>query len=114
MASPQLGTLWNPYGDGIPGMSQKLWSQPGGPGTIVYPQMKDSAAGEFEPPMTPVGMYDFGCGHPMNCPAVFKVWDDDTQTEVALICCPACTYIQQIISPYSAYLDYIENPIPIA
>lgn len=108
---PEVGTLFQPNADAVLGSLPPTWTQPGGPGTRVFPQQTDSAAGEFEPPMTPTGMYVPGCGHPCNCLAVFKQYDIITAEDVAIICCPACTYIQQIINPYRNYENYIKTPI---
>lgn len=110
MALPQVGTLYqNPT---IPPPAQ--WTQPAGPGTTVYPQAKDSAPGQFETPLTPSGQYAFGCGHLFNAPRIWEVYDDETEEQSALVCCPTCSYIQEIITPYSLYLNYIQNPIVIA
>lgn len=114
MPLPQIGTLYNPSGDAIPGTLPSFWSQPGGPGTTVYPQPKDTAAGFLEPPLISIGMYVWGCGHITNLPAVFEAYDDETQERAALICCPTCTFIQLIIEPYSRYQDYIAIPIVVA
>lgn len=114
MALPEIGTLYNPPGDAIPGTLPSVWRQPGGPGTTVYPQPYDSAAGEFEPPLIPQGMYSFQCGHIFNLPAIFEEYDPDTDEQAAIICCPVCTLVQQIIEPYEEYLNYIQNPIVVA
>lgn len=114
MALPEIGTLYNPPGDAIPGTLPSVWSQPGGPGTRVFPQAYDSAAGEFEPPLIPYGMYIPGCGHPVNFLAVFREYDDESDEDAAIICCPVCTYIQRIIVPYDLFENYIETPILVA
>lgn len=113
MALPQIGTLYNPRGDAALGNLPPTWTQPGGPGTQVFPRQTDSAAGEFEPPMVPIGWYIPGCGHPCNCLAIFRQYDSVTQQEMAIICCPACTYVQEII-PWDRYEDYIQTPIVVA
>lgn len=109
---PELGSLYPISDDVIPSEMPPTWTQPGGPGTTVYPQQMDSAAGEFEPPMTPIGMYVPGCGHPCNCLKVFKQWDIITQQHWAIITCPACGYIQ-LLQLYSEYENYIETPIVV-
>lgn len=110
---PKVGTLYSPYGDAIPGTGTPLYTQPNGPGTPVVPQPYDSAAGQFEPPLLSIGMYSFGCGHFFNCPAVWKEFDVITEKDKALICCPVCTYIQEI-EDYDTYQDYIQTPIVVA
>jgi hypothetical protein len=114
MPLPQVGTLLQPFGDAIPGTLASPWSQPGGPGTTVFPQPYDSAAGQFEPPLISIGQYLWGCGHITNLPWIFKAYDDDSEEEAALICCPVCSYIQMILEPYERYLNYIDTPIVIA
>ena len=114
MALPEIGTLYNPPGDAIPGTLASVWSQPAGRGTTVYPQPQDSAPGFMEPPIIPSGMYVFGCGHVFNLPWIFEAYDDDTGEQAAVVCCPVCSYVQQIIEPYERYLDYIDTPIVTA
>jgi hypothetical protein len=114
MALPTVGTLYQPLGDSPVGSLPSFWTQPGGPGTIVYPQPYDSAKGQIEPPLISVGMYVWGCGHITNLPWIFKAYDDVNNEEAALVCCPVCSFIQYIIEPYSEYLNYIQNPIVIA
>lgn len=114
MALPETGLIYNPYGDAIRGTLASPWSQPNGRWTEVFPQQYDSAAGEFEPPLIPYGMYRLGCGHASNILAIFKEYDSDTGEQVALICCPVCTFLQQIISPYATYQNYIDVPIVVA
>jgi hypothetical protein len=107
---PEVGTLYNPSGDAIPGTLPPLYTQPGGPGTPVFPQPYDSAPGEFEPPLIATGMYSAGCGHIFNCNAVFKQFDIITQKDKAIICCPVCTYILAI-EDYDIFQNYIATPI---
>ena len=114
MALPEIGTLYNPPGDAIPGTLASVWSQPGGPGTTVYPQPQDSAPGFMEPPIIPTGMYAFLCRHIFNLPAVFEAYDDETGQQAAIICCPVCTLVQAIIIPYELFEDYSANPIIVA
>lgn len=111
---PNIGTLYPLSGDVPLGNLPPTWTQPGGQGTPVFPQPTDSAAGQFEPPTTPTGMYTFGCLHVFNCPRIFKQFDPLKSRDAALICCPMCGYIQDIINPYELYDDYIQNPIIVA
>lgn len=113
MALPEVGTLVNPFGDVIPGTLASSWSQPGGAGTLVFPQAVDSAPGEFEPPLIPIGQYSFGCGHYFNLPWIFQAYDPVTQEEYAVIACPVCSYCQVIIL-LSEFLDYVQFPIVVA
>jgi len=110
MALPEVGTLYIPFTPVLP----YPFTQPGGAGTVVYPQAKDSAPGQFETPLTPSGQYVFGCNHPMNCPRIWEVYDDVNDEQAALVCCPTCGFIQEIIEPYSQFQNYISTPIIIA
>lgn len=114
LALPVIGSLYSPSGDALPGTLPSFWSQPGGPGTTVYPQPYDSAAGEFEPPLIPYGMYSFMCRHIFNLPAIFEEYDPVSGEQAAIICCPVCTLVQQIIIPYSEYQNYLQTPLVVA
>ena len=109
MSLPEIGTLYQ-----NPSIPMQTWTQPGGPGTTVYPQAYDSARGFLEAPLNPTGQYVPGCGHASNILRIWEVYDSDTNQQAALICCPVCTFIVRIIEPYSAFDDYIVCPIVIA
>lgn len=104
---PQLGELFlGPDRNGQP-----MWNQPGGPGTPVFPQQ---AFGEQ------VALFVFGCGHWSNH---FDVRDNNFNppsfdvnfTErSAFMCCPLCSYIQRIVTPYDEIYDSISNYILLA
>jgi hypothetical protein len=111
---PNIGTLYPAGGDAPLGNLPPTFTQPGGPGTPVFPQLTDSAAGQFEPPTTPTGMYTYLCLHTFNCPRVFKQFDPLTGQDAAIICCPVCGLIQDIIIPYDSFLNYIQNPILVS
>ena len=70
MALPEIGTLYNPPGDAIPGTLASVWAQPGGPGTTVYPQPQDSAPGFMEPPIIPSGPLQTVVASPTNGAAI--------------------------------------------
>lgn len=99
--APQVGTLYKPQT--IPGPT--LYTQPGGPGTLVYPQ---------QPLGEKSAQYSFGCGHFFNIPRIWEEFDPVSGEQAAIIACPICTFIQQIVIPYSLYLNYIQTPIVIA
>lgn len=101
-----------------------VWRQPGGPGTLVFPQLptefpwfggQDAArAGSYEWPMNYPAQYYFGCGHPLNCAEIYSfadIYNDDTV--MAAICCPMCSFIQQLMT-LEQYENYIETPLVIA
>jgi hypothetical protein len=99
---PQLGTLFHgglsPYAPD----QGPVWTQPDGPGTTVFPQQ---AFGER------VALFTFGCGHWSNHFDVHKnnfnppSYDASYTVVSAFLCCPLCSYIQQIISPYDQIYD---------
>jgi hypothetical protein len=102
----------------------KVWSQPGGPGTLVYPQLpsnfswfgkNDTGLGGsiYEWPMAEPSQYVFGCLHPLNCPEIYSYYDPYAETIMALIVCPMCSYIQEIM-PLAQYENYVETPIVVA
>jgi hypothetical protein len=100
---PAIGTLYNK------GLVNGLlvWTQPGGPGSIVQPQppqvnpppnWKNS---NWLPafPYTYQGLLNWGCGHWTNTAEIYTEFDDATDQVATLVCCPVCTYVQQIIEP---------------
>ena len=104
MARPgefQVGQLYlGPNRYGLP-----VWSQPDGVGGLVYPQQTQGQKS---------ALYSFGCGHWLNCVEVYSYGDPYEGEEVmALICCPACSFIQQIM-PWSQYINYMDTPLVVA
>ena len=88
-SGPQVGTLF-PVD-----FTAAVYTQPGGPGTTVYPQQ---AQGEM------MGLFNAGCGHFFNswlvqCAAVCGV-------PSAIVGCPLCGYVVQIITPFSLIYTY--------
>jgi hypothetical protein len=68
-----------------------IWSQPGGPGTPVYPQQQLNPTSVIPPFSTaPVseytGQFVAGCGHWMMEPAIQQAWSDAEQSYVKLVC----------------------------
>jgi hypothetical protein len=116
MAQPgqfQVGQLYN--GGYVNGL--KVWSQPV-PGGLVYPQPQrqypQQYQGYYQAPMAYSYLYAFACGHLLNCPEIYEVYDPYAGVQVALVCCNQCSFIQQIISPYEDYQSYIDTPIVVA
>ena len=116
MAQPgqfQVGQLYKGFlQNGLP-----FWSQPGGPGTQVFPalptQFPSQNMGYPQVVMAYPSLYVWGCLHPTNTAEIFEVYDPYIGEQVALVCCPLCSYIQQIIVPYSAYSNYEDTPIVV-
>lgn len=70
MAIYVIGTQYNPKQSGIP------WTQPGGPGTLVYPQQQLNVAwanypvpGQFF--IESSGLFVCGCGHWVDYPRIY-------------------------------------------
>jgi hypothetical protein len=103
-----LGTTRN----GLP-----VWTQPV-PGGLVYPQLPTEFPTQYQgyqqAPMSYPSLYVFPCGHPLNVPEIFEVYEPSSDDQVALVCCPMCSYIAQIISPYADFQSYMDTPIIIA
>ena len=102
----QVGALY-PNG----GLNNIAWSQPGGPGTIVYPQQQIGGAYESITPFNEAtGMFRAGCGHAMNQALVQREYDYDNDISVALVTCPLCGYVQYSLSPFESALDTVYQP----
>lgn len=110
----EVGQLYeNGYINGL-----KVYSQPGGIGTPVFPQLPrifpQQNMGYPQVPMSYPAMYYFSCGHPQNCPKIQQAYDPYAEVQVILLLCSQCGYIQEIYSPASTYYDYLETPIVVA
>lgn len=97
MSYPQLGTML--YGGLVNGLP--VWSQPGGPGTLVYPQQELGQQ---------VAMFVFQCGHWSNHLNVV-VEQSAPGIRSALLICPLCSYVFRIMTPASLYNDDVANYI---
>ena len=97
---------------------QQVWTQPGGVGTLVYPQPQqyspENYQGYQQSQMSYPALYCFGCGHYQNCPTVYEVYQPSLNEQVALVCCNQCGFIAQIIAPYSDFQSYIDTPLIVA
>lgn len=108
MSSFVIGSLYIKNNNGI------AWSQPGGPGTTVYPQQND---GSFGYPGNFIlmqeqgsGLWVSGCSHWWDCMSVYKDYDTVSQKSAAIFCCPLCGYLIRVVEPY----ELIENPVQYA
>lgn len=103
MARPgewEVGQLYLGFSrNGLP-----VWSQPGGVGTQVFPAQPQ---GEHS------ALYSALCQHWFNCYEVYEAFNPYTGNQVALLCCPRCSLINQIIEPYSSYANYEDTPIVV-
>lgn len=117
MAQPgqwQVGQLYkNGLVNGLP-----VFTQPGGIGTTVYPQapalFPQQYMGYPQVVMNYPSLYVALCGHSFNCYEIFEVIDPYAGVQVALCCCPVCSLIQEIISPYENYSNYQDAPLIVS
>lgn len=104
------------YNGGYVG-NQLVFTQPGGIGTPVVPQpptlFPEQYMGYQQFPVSFSPQYFFGCGHPINQPTIYQYCDPYAAEIMALIVCPCCTYIQEIM-PLSQYQDNEQVPIVVA
>jgi hypothetical protein len=100
----RVGDLYNGgYQNGL-----LVYTQPGGNGTPVFPQPpKTSPPSNWKNtnylpvyPFVRVALLAWPCGHWINEPEIFKVYDNYSQENAALLCCSVCSYIGYIIEPY--------------
>jgi hypothetical protein len=110
----QVGELYLGFNrNGLP-----VFSQPGGPGTPVLPAAPTlfpaQNQGYPQQVMSYPSLYAAGCNHQFNCYEIFEVLSPSDGHQVALVCCPVCSYIQEIIDPYSQYQNYEDVPIVVA
>ena len=102
----QIGQQWDPRYNGI------AWTQPGGIGTKVYPQEVTGNSNLFTtlPYNELTGTFIFGCGHSADQVYLQMDYDYMSDQQVGLICCPVCSFVQRVISPWTeAY-----NPLTAA
>lgn len=105
------------YGGLLNGL--EFYTQPGGPGTQVFPTQQNAQPwpdypipglfiNEFVPWWTP------GCGHSIKFWSIIRQFDNETNESVAIIACPICSYIENIYSPYEEVLEPITHSIIVA
>ena len=97
---------------------QQVWTQPGGVGTLVYPQPQqyspENYQGYQQSQMSYPALYSAGCGHFFNCYSIQEVFQPSSGDQVALVLCPQCGYVQQVIDPFSSFENYEDTPLVIA
>ena len=85
-----------------------FYSQPGGPGTQVFPTERNGAPwpeypipglviNEYQPWVVP------GCLHSVKEFCVIQEYDYATDQQVALLTCPTCSYVQRAVYGGSLY-----------
>ena len=102
----QVGALYPPGG-----LNNIKWSQPGGVGTLVYPQQQTGVDYFSTTPFSELsGVFNSGCGHSFDEPLVQREYDYNTNQSVALIQCPLCGFIIYTLEPFESALDTITQP----
>ena len=112
-----VGTLYKSNFNGI------AWSQPGGSGTTVFPQQNTGPfwlqPGKTYPVIGPnfaeagQALWRAGCNHGFNTFQSFRDFDSATGKSAAVVCCPICSYIVQLLEPYELLDNYLQVPIVI-
>jgi hypothetical protein len=107
MGIPAVGTLYNPTQSNIP------WSQPGGPGTKVFPQQQNGPWLNYPTPgqffIEATGLFVAGCGHWQDAPRIFIIGGDNG---TAVVCCAICTYVQYTM-PAAQFYSTFQTPITL-
>jgi hypothetical protein len=55
-----------------------------------------------------------GCGHGYDSVQIFMGYDSVSKQNAAIIACPICTYVIQIIIPYAAISNVLQYPIIVS
>lgn len=94
----QIGSLYP-----LVGGQGGFWTQPAGPYSPVFPQQQTNNTDILSsvPFNELTGQYMGVCGHSFNMCMVFREYDYDNETSVALLCCPSCGTVQRSIAPFS-------------
>ena len=108
MGQPGFFDVGQLYNSGLVN-GQLVWTQPGGEGTQVFPALPTVyppiPQGYPQQVFVYQGLYVFGCRHWANTLETFQVYDPYTQLQALLLCCPMCSYIQQIVEPAALWWD---------
>ena len=93
---------------------QQVWTQPI-PGGLVYPQPQELSPEKYmgyqQMQMIYPAYYSAGCGHFFNCYSIIEAFQPSSGHQVALVTCPQCSFIQEVIDPYSNFQSYIDTPL---
>lgn len=124
----QEGFSFSPFGDPLGFTLGALyqtnyhniaWYQPGGPGTVVSPQQADGTPFSAYPVPGQIfveagsALWRAGCGHGFDCFRIQRDFDTVTGLSAALILCPVCSYIINVLEPYESAYDTMRHPIII-
>jgi hypothetical protein len=100
MALPVVGSLY--YGGKVNG--QVVWTQPGGPGTQVFPLPPSLYPSVYQGFPQSVfayqGLYSWPyCGHWINEPEIITQYDPTNDVQAAILVCPVCGTVGYIVEP---------------
>ncbi len=113
----QVGQLYN---GGVQN-GQQIYTQPGGIGTPVFPQPPQTSPPSnwknqaYLPsyPFAYISLLTWGCRHRTNTCEVFEVYDPVNEVQAALLCCPVCSYIGDIVEPASNWFQEFYSVYPV-
>jgi hypothetical protein len=102
----QIGALYPPGG-----LNGVAWFQPAGVGGQVFPGPVTSVNYyETTPFSERSGVFAPACGHSVNMPLIQREWDYNTNSSVALCCCPECGFVCYTLEPFEAALNTVFQP----
>lgn len=115
MATQNRWALGEMYGNGYVN-GQPFFTQPGGPGTAVFPTEQNGQPWEAWPaagviPFIETGGAWFrpGCQHSIHYWKIIREFDYDTGLSVALVVCSTCQYVQSAqYEPFDTW--YLPTP----
>jgi len=93
------------------------WSQPGGKGTQVFPAQADGQPFSAYPVPGQIfveageALWRAGCGHGFDAFRIQQDYDPTTKSSCALILCPICSYLINVIEPYELVYSVTQHPI---
>jgi hypothetical protein len=108
---PTIGSLLYPNWNNI------AWSQPI-PGGTVYPQQNTGSFGypgdQIKMQEPGQGLWTCGCSHWYDCVSIQMGYDNASNQNAAIIVCPICTYVINIVIPYTNIFNVVQYPIIIS
>lgn len=111
MATQNRWAIGEMYYGGLVG-GQVFFTQPGGPGTQVFPTQENGqpwlswpAAGVIPFNEQAAAWWIPGCLHSIKSIKVIREWDYTTNMSVALLCCEVCSYVQRTMEPFESWFQ---------
>lgn len=103
-----------------PGGPNGFFTQPGGPGTQVFPTQKNAAPWPEWPAAGGMIIQEYSpwwspqCGHSIKMWRLIQEYDYVENESVMLVCCNVCTLVQGVLRPASLAYDPIQEAIIMA